>query len=173
VGFFRNVTPPPSDQLEFALYRFHVVTAFYKNVALMNAECFKIKVSHIISNFTKLHHCCHNSCICMTDIKSVAGMKTTVMNSLIIHKHPLIPSTTLQLCVIPPPIHLWWWPNIDVLCQFGIPMPYTCSLHPTCSPQRKYLWPSVTWTFSVIGLQNIIWQFYSQRKCLETITHHF
>lgn len=157
MGFFRN-------------WSTRVCFIFYKNVALMNVECFKIKVSHIISNFTKLHHCCYNSCICMTDMKNVAGMKTTVMNSLIIHKHPLIPSTTLQLCVIPPPIHLWWWPNMDILCQFGIPMPYTCSLHPTCSPQRKYL---VTWTFSVTGLQNIIWQFYSQRKCLETITHNF
>jgi hypothetical protein len=45
----------------------------------------------------------------------------------------------------------------------------------------KYLQPSVTWIVSVIqfylynilGLQNLIWQLYQQRKCLKTLTYHF
>jgi len=52
---------------------------------------------------------------------------------------------------------------------------------PTFDPRGKYLRLSVTWIISsiqfnkhdVTGLQNIIWQLFKQRKCLEKITHHF
>ena len=57
----------------------------------------------------------------------------------------------------------------------------TCGLRCVCGPPGRYLGPSLIWRFSVIlfnkhntiGLQTIIWQLYWQRKCPQSVTHHF
>jgi hypothetical protein len=66
----------------------------------------------------------------MTDMKSVAGIKTTVMNSLIIHKHPLILS-----------YHFTIMCHSSCPCSFVVMAKYRCTL-PVWHSHALYMQPA-------------------------------
>jgi hypothetical protein len=133
----------------------------------MNAECFKIKVSHIITNFTKLHHCCYNSCICMTDTQCVAAMKknsykainyiSVVSSAILLYKHPLILSYHFTImCHSSCPCSF----VVIAKYRYTLPVWHSHALYmrpaPRMQTSKKVFMALNHLTFSVTGLQKII-----------------